>query len=739
MESVKPGTIVTHPEEILRTLQIRPEQKEDREVRQMISRFEREVLPMLTPAWGYQVVDVPTGGETGRIYCAVTLGSVISEALGNFNEAGRLWESVVLDALADQWLISLADSLFENCAALCRQNGWGISVRQMPGVKAPLAMAKVILESLDGQRGGLVYQEPGFLNPVKSLAYYYDISVGGDIPLHDEECSQCSRADCLRRKEDVPITVIYNGQTHTGAARKGAVLLEALRFTHAPDAPCDGRGICKACAVEIQTDSGERQTVLACRYLVQEPLRVWVPEHSQWQITEQPDRVLKPEIPLVRLESADGYIQRNWVAGRADFQALKALQALGCETTGFRFRVRDGRITGIADEGEGLHGIAIDLGTTTIAMVPVDLQTGVCGESRLLPNPLRTYGADLISRLNDPGRMAELTRALRLRIGQVLEEISRSGPPDEICVVGNNGMVQLMLGLDCTGLTRAPYSHWMNAQVEVAAGELWNGMTGSVTVLPGVSPFVGGDLIAGLAQCGIAETEEKTLYLDLGTNGEMALGNRHRLLVTSAAAGPAFEQTGTTAGSGAVKGAVKKLRCLGPGRWQAETIGGGIPIGLCGSGLIDLVAELLKYGFMDPDGTLDEAYEEGVQIAEGLLVRQSDIRAFQLAKGAVRAGVECLMDRMGWTAAELDRIVIAGGFSRDVSIGNLLSSGLVPPVDRERIVLVGNSALAGALNFLLNKNARNGVNKMMGYAEAISLAEESGFEKRFLQFMDFRG
>lgn len=727
--------------EILKQIRIDPSGPDGIEALTRMAAWEKELKPLLGGHCGYELIREPEAeGEPGSIYCAVTLGHRISQELDALSHQGRLWEASLLDTLADQWLIQGAQKQFEEIAKLCRAKGWGLSTRRMPGAGYPLSMAAKIIEALKAEQRMLHYREPGFLEPIKSLAYFYETTIGGDIPHHDEECASCVRKDCPRRNRSVRVDIIQGDELSTVFAQQGDTLLKVLQNAGcAPDAPCGGRGTCGGCEVDIHTDTGVTQRVLACTVTLELPLKVSIPDNASWQMAANPVLLKVIQEPLVTRMPVKDYFANNGLSSAVSLAALSSVQAVNDVAGSGWFLKQEERITGYSTESDRLIGAAIDLGSTTVVVSFIDLETGhiLCTEG--FANPLRAYGADILSRLADPSRSQGMTHMIRKRLGQIFDAPRHKDKElAAYAIGGNNAMAQILLGLSSEGLCRAPYWHWLHARVELPAGDFWPDKSGLVTVLPGVSPFTGGDLTAGIIHTGIHETPLKTLYLDLGTNGEMALGNKEGILVTAAAAGPAFENLEGAGGVGAIQGAVKKVQYLGSGRWHVETIEDMPAVGLCGSGLISLIAELVRYGFIGADGTLAEEDEGTLSVTPGVSVTQQDIRNFQLAKAAFRAGVEVLLKMRGWEAGDLEQVVIAGGFSRDLIPRDLLVTGFLPPVDPGIVSMAGNACLGGLCDFLLNKDARNGIYMGTESMSAVNLGDTADFEALFIRHINFK-
>ncbi len=741
MERLQLEWMKINPVVVLRQMHIDPESSSGVEALAKIAQWERTLKPSLRGLCGYKLVREPHDeSEPGTAYCAITLGLEISKELDSLNNEGKIWESTLLDTLADHWLIQGAQRQFEKIAELCKEKGWGMTTRRMPGSGYPLSLAGKIIQSLAPDSEILRYIEPGFLEPIKSLAYFYDVTITGPIPIHDEECSTCGREDCPRRQESVLVEIIHGGELISVPAGRGENLLKVLQEAGcAPDAPCGGRGVCGKCLVELQTENGERRWVSACTHHLDIPSKVWIPAGESWQMAADPlPGSLVHEPFLIRIPVKD-YFEKKHQPTAIDLNALKSVQSVrDNEHTGW-FLQRDNKIVGYSPESEVLVGAAIDLGSTTVIVKMIDLETGRVMSTEGFSNPLRVYGADILSRLSEPSNSQKMTDSIRHRLGQIFESsIHRDRQPSVYAIAGNNAMAQILLGLSSEGLARAPYWHWLHARTEIPAGDFWPDKTGLITVIPGVSPFTGGDLTAGLIHCGIHETRLKTLYLDLGTNGEMALGNSDGILVTAAAAGPAFESLEGSGGVGAVQGAIKRIRCLGRGRWNVETIDDKPAIGFCGSGLISLIAELIRYGFIGADGTLDDEDEGVITIISGIELTQQDIRNFQLAKAAFRAGIEVLLKQHGWQADDLEQIIIAGGFSRDIASRDLITTGFLPEVDPKTISMAGNACLGGVCDFLLNKDSRLGIYNACETMTAVNLGENSDFETLFIRHINFK-
>jgi uncharacterized 2Fe-2S/4Fe-4S cluster protein (DUF4445 family) len=382
----------------------------------------------------------------------------------------------------------------------------------------------------------------------------------------------------------------------------------------------------------------------------------------------------------------------------------------------------------IPANSEGKIAAAVDIGTTTIAMSAVDTGSGrILGTSTGI-NHQRSWGADVISRMeaSNQGKGGLLQKSIRADLDLLREELGLA-QDTRMVISGNSTMEHLLQGLSCETLGVAPYT-----PVDISLHEYEN-----MTILPGISTFVGADIVSGIVACGIDQSEEICILVDLGTNGEMAIGNRDRIISASTAAGPAFEGGNISCGVAGIPGAVSSVE-ITDGEAQVETIGGLPPVGLCGTGVLETVYELLKEELVDETGLLDDDYfDDGFPVAEGIVFTNKDVREIQLAKSAVRAGLEVLLEEYGTDYDQIGTLYIAGGFGQKINLEKAVGIGLLPEELLDRMVPVGNSSLAGAVMaacdpFVLERMRAVGEN-----AEETSLAENPLFSDLYMDNMFF--
>lgn len=391
-----------------------------------------------------------------------------------------------------------------------------------------------------------------------------------------------------------------------------------------------------------------------------------------------------------------------------------------------------------------LFAIAIDLGTTTLALALVALGEGNILDNYTALNPQRIYGADVISRIkaSNEGKQELLSKLIRdeLRKGIVYlldsQEIQAESLA-KITISGNTTMIHLLMGYSCEGLGSHPFTPVNLGFINTFSDDLLDlDYSIPVRILPGISAFVGADITGGLMVCDIDRKDKPCLFIDLGTNGEMALGNRERGLVTSTAAGPAFEAGNISCGVGSVSGAICHVS-IEDGRISYDTINDKPAIGICGTGVIELVSELLKEGIIDSTGLLiDPYFDKGYEIA-GLKFTQKDIRELQLAKSAIRSGVDILVRRFGISYDKIDKVYIAGGFGYHLDTDKAINIGLLPKALKNKTRAVGNTSLSGAIEAMRDSDADRRLSHIVSTAEEIHLANEEDFNDLFVGFMSF--
>ena len=471
-------------------------------------------------------------------------------------------------------------------------------------------------------------------------------------------------------------------------------------------APCGGNGTCGKCRVRF----------------VQDP-----PAPSQ------ADRKVLTEAEIadgVRLACRTAAVQGAVIEIEAgDEKQMDVASGFTLDVASGRVPVQRDIVDGEKDTEEGgTIAAAVDIGTTTIAMSAVDIGSGrILGTSTGI-NHQRSWGADVISRMeaSNQGKGALLQKSIRADLDLLREELGLAQDA-RMVISGNSTMEHLLQGLSCETLGVAPYT-----PVDISLHEYEN-----MTILPGISTFVGADIVSGIVACGIDQSEEICILVDLGTNGEMAIGNRNRIISASTAAGPAFEGGNISCGVAGIPGAVSSVE-ITDGEARVETIGGLPPVGLCGTGVLETVYELLKEELVDEAGLLDDEYfDDGFPVAEGIVFTNMDVREVQLAKSAVRAGLEVLLEEYGADYDQIGKLYIAGGFGQKINLEKAVGIGLLPEELLDRMVPVGNSSLAGAVMAACDPSVLERMRAVGENAEETALAENPLFSDLYMDNMFF--
>ncbi len=427
--------------------------------------------------------------------------------------------------------------------------------------------------------------------------------------------------------------------------------------------------------------------------------------------------------------------------------------------------------------GRPAFGLAVDVGTTSLAAALVALPDGSVAASASSLNPQVAFGADVISRirhtLDAPDGLAHLREAVRAGLGALVDGLVAKAGCDAgqvalAAVAGNPTKMHAWRGVSVESLGRAPFAAAWSGPLTLTAGEVGLPIEpgAAVHVFPLVRSHVGGDLVAAAVACGLDRPAgdapgEPRLLIDLGTNTELLLEARGRLFTTSAAAGPAFEGGLIRHGMRGAPGAIDVVSIAADGRMRTHAIGGSPARGICGSGLIDAIAELLRVGVLEPSGRMRKPGEvspaalasrlaplEGQQaftLVEGraagdpgpVAITARDVREVQLAKGSIRAAAALLCGHAGIEPDHVGEIMIAGAFGNCIRKASALAIGLLPPIDPERVRLIGNAAGVGARLALVDRRVLERAASMAARTEYVDLAAHPGYQSAFMAALAF--
>ena len=594
-------------------------------------------------------------------------------------------------------------------------------------------------------------------------------------------------------------TIDFEPVGRRGPCPEGSTLLDSARALGVDLASvCGGYGTCRSCKVQIVAGQVSPASVreqrqlsavelaqgyrLACLAQPLSDCRVHVPPESltALQRTQVEGVEVPPEVnpsvascvvqmPRPTLDDLRGDDERLCQALAADHGVaatipdLEVARLASAELRRLewwaRVTLRGSEVIHVAAVDAPWLGLAVDIGTTKIAAYIVDLASGQTLAARGVMNPQIAYGEDVIARLVYAGKGPDEAARLQTLLADGLSRLAADAcaeigaqPADivDAVVVGNTAIHHLFLRLPVQQLAAAPYVPAVRGAVDVRAREIGVRLAPGawVHLLPNIAGYVGADHVSMLLATGIAACADTVLAIDIGTNTEMCLAHRGQMTSLSCASGPAFEGAHIKFGMRAAPGAIERVRIV-DGRPEYQTIGGEPPVGLCGSGLLDAVALLRTSGLLDRGGRLAGS---GVREAEGevefviageaeaakkraITVTQHDIRELQLAKGAIRCGIETLLQEAGITAADLDRVIIAGAFGTYINVESAITIGLLPELPLDRVSQVGNAAGTGARLALISLAHRRHAQDLARRVRYLELARSPRFMRNFAEAM----
>lgn len=611
-------------------------------------------------------------------------------------------------------------------------------------------------------------------------------------------------------------TVTFLPSGRTIAARDGAHLLQlaqdaGVSIPHT----CNGAGTCGKCAVvlkgsvspptevELRTLSSAQISAgvrLACQAVPQGDLTVLIHDHAKASILSEgvsvrfrfsphvrkvlvtlPAPSLDDQSPdLERLAKALGLPER---AVQVDLHVLKTLplhirQADGSFAPGgaeVTVAIAGNRLTAIelGDTTQSCYGIAFDIGTTTVVGYLLDLNTGrrLAAASDL--NPQADYGADVITRIThtmqEPDGLQRLRNLIVAKLNLLVEQVCAEGgiQPTEVydfAVAGNTTMLHFLLGLEARNIALAPYVPVTSRPLELPAAEvgLQAHPQARCFILPTIASYVGADIVADLLVARIDRRSRPCLMIDFGTNGEIVLGSRDRVVACATAAGPCFEGGSISCGMRAAPGAISSVR-LHDHDLHIETIGGAPPRGICGTGLIDAVALMLAAGVIDETGRMVDPVDASdlprplrrrirpgdrgpkfvlcepgeLEAPAEIALTQRDVRELQNAKGAVMAGIRVLCSELGIEISEINRVFLAGAFGNYIKPESAAAIGLIPDLPLARVHSLGNAAGTGAQMSLLSTAERRRAERLQRTVQYVELSGDPRFPMEYAEAMYF--
>lgn len=583
----------------------------------------------------------------------------------------------------------------------------------------------------------------------------------------------------------------------------GKTLLEILLSENVfVDNPCNGKGVCGKCKVRVVSgipgdlSSTEKQLLkqeeidtgvrLSCLIRPDSDMELelmqkerkhnvlnsgYVPEFAKDpDIRKQLIRIQKPF--LTDQTSFEDQVSRQTECPVIPAEVLSRIHFHEGLYTAVLHETDKGQLELMAleegDTSELLYGVAIDIGTTTVVTSLVNMRTSEEAANDSMINAQKHFGLDVLTRItyeleNPEDGAARLQEAIVASINAMIGNVCRDAGIErkqiyEIAVGANSTMMHMLLGVDAVSIGKSPYAPMFVKARDIAAESIGLKAASGARLycLPSVSSYIGADIVAGAYVCGLQETNQNVLFIDIGTNGEIVFSNHGELLCCSCAAGPALEGMNISSGMRACEGAIEDMKISEEGI-HVKTIGDEPPAGFCGSGIMAAVKELIRTGivrkdgaFVKPDKLEETDYRRSMLQFNGkkrefviakepasLLVTQGDVRQVQLAKGAILSGFYALLNQAGKQMKDLDQVMIAGQFGAHLPADSLIGAGILPEEIRDKLVYVGNSSKTGAYMALMSRTAKREMEELAGKMEYVELGTIEGYERLFADCLIF--
>ena len=535
-------------------------------------------------------------------------------------------------------------------------------------------------------------------------------------------------------KADVP-----DGTPLVTAARTAGVNIET---------PCNGVGTCGKCKVRLAEKSRLKNIEI----------------HDSHSLTEA--EIQDGYVPAcqAKVKGNIDVLYDEKTAENRNVRIISSGYTFDYEVKSFITKKTDGKNTKVfggkvllgtedGDTVDRIYGIALDIGTTTMTAELYSLTDGKFLASESMLNPQSAYAQDVLSRIQfakGENGLTVLYETFLKAFGNLRDSIVNTAQIDceyiyEVVFSGNTAMLHLAVNTDPSPLGKYPYISNIKGGESIPATGLGISKFGLVYLPPIISAFVGADITSGILISKLKEKKGKTLFIDIGTNGEIVMADNGRLAAASTAAGPAFEGMNISCGMRAAVGAVEQFAVDENGGFCFKTIGGSKATGICGSGILDITGELLRIGVIEKTGNFaksnplikEQNGKPAFFITDDVFFTLQDIRQVQLAKGAIRSGITALLNSLGIGTDDIDEALIAGSFGYHLSESSLLNIGLLPPELKGKIKFLGNTSQSGAAAFLLNADFRETIHEIINGVEKIDLAGTPHFNDIFVQSLGF--
>ena len=588
----------------------------------------------------------------------------------------------------------------------------------------------------------------------------------------------------------------------------GENLLEILlREGFFVDNPCNGKGVCGKCRIKVteghieepaetekellsrrELESGIR---LSCLVNPTEDISVELlqkeREHKVLTAGYIPEFEFNPNIKKILVNIKKPGL-KNQIPFEEQFKIATGVKNVNINSL-FRSEYIEGKYTATVcndeiieieqgDTTDSIFGLAVDIGTTTVVCELVDMSTGKQMAHSSMINAQKHFGLDVLTRItyeieNPENGIEKLQSAIVDSINEMIEDVCRQTGTEkkyiyEICVGANCTMMHMLLGINAKTIGKSPYAPIFTGSKDIPARDIGINISerGRIYCLPSVSSYIGADIVAGAYVCGLKDKKGNVLFIDIGTNGEIVLSKAGKLVSCSCAAGPALEGMNISSGMRASEGAIEDIEIEKDGSINLKIIGDKEPVGICGSGILAAVRELVRSGIIKKDGafikkdTLDGqdfrnsliqmngrkrefvVWEKKItgnkdDITEKILITQGDVRQVQLAKGAILSGFIALLNKAGITMEELDKVMIAGQFGAHLPADSLTGTGILPEDVKDKLEYVGNSSKVGAYMALMSSDVKREMEELAVNMDYMELGAMEGYERLFSDCLVF--
>ena len=588
----------------------------------------------------------------------------------------------------------------------------------------------------------------------------------------------------------------------------GENLLEILlREGFFVDNPCNGKGVCGKCRIKVteghieepaetekellsrrELESGIR---LSCLVNPTEDISVELlqkeGEHKVLTAGYIPEFEFNPNIKKILVNIKKPGL-KNQIPFEEQFKIATGVKNVNISSL-FRSEYIEGKYTATVcndeiieieqgDTTNRIFGLAVDIGTTTVVCELVDMSTGKQMAHSSMINAQKHFGLDVLTRItyeieNPENGIEKLQSAIVDSMNEMIEDVCRQTGTEkkyiyEICVGANCTMMHMLLGINAKTIGKSPYAPIFTGSKDIPARDIGINISerGRIYCLPSVSSYIGADIVAGAYVCGLKDKKGNVLFIDIGTNGEIVLSKAGKLVSCSCAAGPALEGMNISSGMRASEGAIEDIEIEKDGSINLKIIGDKEPVGICGSGILAAVRELVRSGIIKKDGafikkdTLDGqdfrnsliqmngrkrefvVWEKKItgnkdDITEKILITQGDVRQVQLAKGAILSGFIALLNKAGITMEELDKVMIAGQFGAHLPADSLTGTGILPEDVKDKLEYVGNSSKVGAYMALMSSDVKREMEELAVNMDYMELGAMEGYERLFSDCLIF--